>query len=346
MQIKRYALAQEETALLATREFLPFAERKYIDRATGRLVKTQFFERLAYGVFRVHRDSNKPVTVQQIAEFKAKSFGRIAVSLGSVLTERVRIKLKIDEQPVEVFATTGHSSSFRFEGKIIYLKGMAKRKIALGETPAGRTMRDLWLLGEKSVDEKLANAVEKELHEHGKHLVNCKPLMPQWLTDRFQKPLINYANRESIRPFQKKLWQLYSPIFKGESQLYFDNSKLDKLLAPPEVGKEEISILDKIDLLKRFASISRSAERQEKEEKLGVEKTEEVLKEEEEEEEQKHEEQKQEEQTENPQDLLEPDFEAHLDSLARGLFDEEKEYWLHQPEIWDDDSISGREPDD
>lgn len=347
MQIKRYALSMEEGALLATREFLPFAERDYIDRATGRLVKTQFFERVANGVFRIHRESNKPVTVHQIAEFKAKSFGRIAVSLGSVFTERVREKLKVNELPVEVFATTGHSSSFRFKGKMIYMKGMAKRKIALGETPAGRTMRDLWLLGEREFDEKLAVEVEKELQNHGKNFVHCKHLMPQWLTDRLRKPFINYANRESVRPFQKKLWQLYSPIFKGESQIYFDNSKLNKTRANSNESAKEDSLSDKLERLRRFVLQKRPEQNLDEELDKKEEREKEAAAAKEAEVEQEAAAAKEaESETDKETDAEFDAFESALEKFADGILDEEKERWLHLPESWDDDQFKGKEPDD
>lgn len=188
-QIVRYFSSLPPGTLISTRELLPFGKRGTVDWATHTLVNRQIIDRLASGVFRLRLPGNKPVSVADIAEFKARIFGRVLVSFGSVLPNEIEQLLPNLGKNTRVFAISGRTSAFQTSQSRVVLLGMARRKIALGNSEIGRAMRDLWFVGKRKRPEKdTFHCIDQVVDKHKRALPWYKPLMPQWQTDRYLYP--------------------------------------------------------------------------------------------------------------------------------------------------------------
>jgi len=94
-----------------------------------------------------------PVTLMEVVTCRAKAFGReIIQSAREIAFQRGVIETP---GPPNVFHTNGRTSKFRFGDEEIFLKGVSPRKMALGDSFVGQTIRALWHLGKDAVNENL-----------------------------------------------------------------------------------------------------------------------------------------------------------------------------------------------
>ena len=212
-QIKRYFSSLPPGTLISTRELLPFGKRGSVDWATHTLVNRQIIERLAQGVFRLRLPGNKPVSVAKIAEFKARIFGRVLVSSGTVLPEDIKHMMPGLEKDTVVFAISGRTSAFRTSKNRVVLLGMSKRKIALGNSEIGKAMRDLWFVGKRNRPSRATfEDIEPLVEKHKRALPWYKPLMPQWQTDRYLYKQFLHPLGTIPKQFHLDLWSVKEPL--------------------------------------------------------------------------------------------------------------------------------------
>lgn len=210
----RFLFGLPKGHIFTTRDLLPFARRTTIDSALSRMVRGGLLERLTRGVFRFYDSNNKKVSVKQIAAIKRKAFGRkVATVANNIrrdclprLDDRGREKLRPSQ---ETHVTDGRTSSFLMHtnGWRINLKSVSPRILALGESVAGRAMRDLWLIGNKDITLLDIQEVWEDLKPRDKAQIPAlKKLLPQWLTEILPKTPSQALEALMIRPPRRPIF--------------------------------------------------------------------------------------------------------------------------------------------
>ncbi|MBI5171384.1 MAG: DUF6088 family protein [Candidatus Obscuribacter sp.] len=215
-QILRELIAiMPKNYVFTTRELLPFASRDNVDTFLWRMVKAQQLERLARGVFREKpaKEDGLILTKEQVLAIKRRAFsGRMARADAGVLAQR-SLNSASPANDRARFLSDGSSSSFKLwpDKVTLELKRAGRRLMAMGESEAGRALRNFWLQGARrckreEVETSLANLSEKELTQ----VIALKKVMPQWLTEMLpshieasETGLISYMQNTLFR-----LWQL------------------------------------------------------------------------------------------------------------------------------------------
>lgn len=211
--LRRLIAIMPKNYVFTTRELLPFASRRSVDTFLSRMVKAQQLERLAWGVFREKPSTEDALILskEQILAIKRRAFaGRMARADAGVLNRRIA---KAASKVAFRFLTDGSSSSFKLwpEKVKVELKSAGRRLIAMGETKAGRALRNFWLQGSRQckreeVESSLSSLSEKELMQ----VVALKKIMPQWLTEMLPEHI--EASETGIVSYLKdslfKIWQL------------------------------------------------------------------------------------------------------------------------------------------
>jgi hypothetical protein len=183
-KIKRLISRLEPGALFTTRDCLCFGLRAAVDQALARLVKAQWIQRLARGVFLKPSPRTREVSPLEIARAKAASFRKCIVEHAADIALRLGLIGSGNQKPT--FSTSGRSSSFRFGSIVIHFKGTSHRKIDLGDTPAGSAMRALWHLGIDGCTFDVVSEVTRRFNHIDRQEVRQSwALLPAWLTGCF-----------------------------------------------------------------------------------------------------------------------------------------------------------------
>jgi hypothetical protein len=175
-RLKSFVLGLPRGYIFSSRELLVYAERSSVDAFTSRQVKKQFLERLTRGLFRVNKPDNPPVSVRQIAALKLRAFGKRICTIAQELNPK-------GAEDTIIFGTNGRTSSVIFQGKRIVFKTVSPRQFSLGETAAGRILRDVWLYKRQS-----QNSIRSDLwspqvsFDELKVLPFLRPTLPLWLS--------------------------------------------------------------------------------------------------------------------------------------------------------------------
>lgn len=184
-QIRQHISELPPHKLFTTRDLLNYGTRSAVDNAIHKLVKFSEIVRVVPGVFRSpHR--NEIVGITELAQVKAKSFGRTIVSYAEDVAIDLGLVVEQDANGEFFFATDGRTSSFRFGPLKIHLKGTSPRKMALGDSRVGKTIRALCYLGQERVSDGLIELAtswltESEREESG----SLCAFMPAWLSSFF-----------------------------------------------------------------------------------------------------------------------------------------------------------------
>lgn len=180
--IKRHIANLKPGDIFTTRDLLLYGTRKAVDQAIYILVEGGRIERLARGVFMKPAVTKRVVTVWEIAQVKAKAFGKRIVSHGIDAAKKAGLQEEGNAEPT--YLVDGSSSSFRFGNVVIHFKRGSKRKMILGEDRVGVAIRALWSMGRKGLSGKsvmIATEGFKRGERRKFHYV--KDLMPWWLSD-------------------------------------------------------------------------------------------------------------------------------------------------------------------
>jgi Family of unknown function (DUF6088) len=184
--IKKHILELPKGTIFSTREMLNYGRRSAVDQCLYRLVKVGRIVRLAWGVFMNEEPDIVWPSSIRVAMEKAKAFGKQvlidAVDAGKVLGLKDFGNKKI------TYAVQGHSSSFKYRGISIHLRGVCERKMALGDNSIGLAIRALWQIGRRECDlisiMKVTNKFNRS--ERLRFRQSCRN-MPAWLTNMFRK---------------------------------------------------------------------------------------------------------------------------------------------------------------
>jgi hypothetical protein len=183
LAVKQYIAKIPNAQPFATRELLPFGKRGTIDQILYLLVKRGHLERLARGVFcKLARKTQLP-TIKEIAECKARTFGKTIVTHG-IDAQKV-LKMNADGCPETTYAVAGRSGSFVTIFGRVHFHGTVHTRVQTGDSKAGLAIRALAQIGRDSCD---LYDVQTALFEFDRNdRIQLKkifpPKMPGWLSD-------------------------------------------------------------------------------------------------------------------------------------------------------------------
>lgn len=194
-RLRRYISALPQYQIFTTRELIPYGgKRSALDAALSRMVARGYLERLCRGVFRIFRSDNPTVAPREIAEIKLRAFAKRIASIAPVTAmEEPLLLIELEAESNSdlasnevVFATNGRSSRFMFGDRQIVVRGLAMRKLALGETKVGLGLRRIWLAGELAFDmDKLFTLCASFGREDWWELGKSRMFLPWWISDQF-----------------------------------------------------------------------------------------------------------------------------------------------------------------
>jgi hypothetical protein len=164
------------------RECLIYGPRNVVDQVFHRMLKQGRIVRVARGVY-IKSSAPQP-KVNEIIEVKAKAFYRTIAIHGSQAAGRLNKQFRAPEQLV--FASSGASSSFKIGNKTVRFVRTSDRKLKLGNSTIGLTIRALWHLGKKFCDTQTAALMVFDFRKNErKELRLSASIMPQWMRDCF-----------------------------------------------------------------------------------------------------------------------------------------------------------------
>lgn len=182
LAIKNHILNLPDQQLFTTRELLSYGRRSAVDKALFKMVRAGTIQRIARGVFAKQFADTSQITAEQVARIKAESFGKKFVIHCADAAHKLGLSSAKNSE--FTFAVDGRSSSFKFRGRVVHLKGISARKMRLGDNQAGQLMRATWHMGYASLTNirnwPMLVRREKQV------LIRSANLIPAWLADRFK----------------------------------------------------------------------------------------------------------------------------------------------------------------
>ncbi len=182
--IKRYIRKLPYDKPFVSRDLLVFGKRSLVDFVTHTLVKAGSIVRLARGVFCKVEDGDPFPKISEIAEAKAKAFGKTIVIHGKNALAILNIrKVARDEA---VFAVSGRTSSFKSVHGIIKFITAVPAQVQAGNEKAALYIRAMTTLGKDgyTIDDIRNGRAQFETQEYRDTVKKNYPrYMPGWLSD-------------------------------------------------------------------------------------------------------------------------------------------------------------------
>jgi len=165
--------------------FAGAGSRGAIDMTLMREVKAGTIERLGRGIYIVPKHLGHGLKATPSAESVVKLLAQEGETIG-VLGAQAAQRFGFSTQMVvrEVFATTGPTRRIRYGKRMLELKHVSPRKMALGTGPAGQALSALWYLGRHEVTPGTFNALKRKLAPaEFRRLSQAKSVMPSWMAE-------------------------------------------------------------------------------------------------------------------------------------------------------------------
>ena len=172
----------KEGQMFATRNVLCYGSRAAVDQALSRLVDEGRIRRLIRGVFMRNDPGVPDPSIEEITAFKMEVFGRRAFT--SAKNAAIKLGLiKEEKEDPNSFATNARSTSFRYKAMRISIKGMALRKLKLGDTRVGLFIRAMWHFGKYGLTNEIyRKGIDLLGSNEVLELRNNIILMPWWMS--------------------------------------------------------------------------------------------------------------------------------------------------------------------
>ena len=167
----------------ATRELLRFGKRGTLDQILYLLVKNGDLIRLARGVFcKLPRKTALP-TVQEIAECKAKTFGKIIVVHG--IDAMKTLKMQTNGCADTTYAVAGRSGSFSTIHGRVFFHGTVHTRVETGNGKPGLAIRALAQLGKDRCDLYDVQTALIDINSIERRILKKEfpQKMPGWMSD-------------------------------------------------------------------------------------------------------------------------------------------------------------------
>lgn len=159
--VRRFINQLPPRRIFVTRELLTYGSRKNIDWITSFLVATDEIVRLARGVFVKFEIGMVLPSIQEIAEAKARAFGKKIIPTMANHAEKyglsqpykfdARRKQIPDEDGVAQYSVVGCKSDFNTIHGRVKFKNIAPRKFFLNEEKVGKLLLALWHATDRAV---------------------------------------------------------------------------------------------------------------------------------------------------------------------------------------------------
>lgn len=204
--VVRYISMLPPGQIFTTRELLQFVERRApLDYFLCMQVKAGVLERLARGVFRRFRKSNRIIPDTEISAIKRFAFAGRCLPARLLTNPSKSDSITLyTQQPepryqddIRFLSLAGNSNflsqqfidfdfdkgySIRFSR--IKMRAIGNRKAILGETEAGRVFRAIWLNGEDLCTPEVVRAAYASLSRRERQVVaSLRQFLPQWISD-------------------------------------------------------------------------------------------------------------------------------------------------------------------
>lgn len=174
--LRRFLSSLPPGTIFATRDLLCFAKRTTVDSFLIRLLEENQIERLTPGLYRTKPAKQDQVKEEEIVQAKLRAFARESPG-----------KLSNKMHHTSVYLTSGSNSSLTLTAKAVKveLKKIGPRKLALGQSRVGMTLRGFWMQGKSNCKEEDIAAFLMTLSRNERiEIAKMKRLLPQWLIDR------------------------------------------------------------------------------------------------------------------------------------------------------------------
>lgn len=183
-QIRRHLYNIEEDTLISIRRLLIYGTRRAVDGAVGRLVRAGLLQRVARGLYIKPSGMGVEFSDFEIAEAKARGFGKGIYTHGDVLAAEMGITKPLDVAARRSFAVEGSSSSFDSVNGRINLRSVCRRYLVLGERKIGRIARALITLRKDACLPQNVEPILRSLSRLERALLaGCAQWLPGWLSD-------------------------------------------------------------------------------------------------------------------------------------------------------------------
>lgn len=140
-------------------------------------------DRLGRGVYVVPKPLGHGLKATPSAESVVKMLIQEGEQVG-VLGAQAAQRFGLSTQMVvrDVFATTGSARRIRYGKRVLELKHVSPRKMALGTGPAGQALAALWYLGRREVTPSTFKVLNRKLAPaEFQRLSRAKSAMPAWM---------------------------------------------------------------------------------------------------------------------------------------------------------------------
>lgn len=190
--VRRFINKLPPRRIFVTRELLTYGTRKSIDWLTWSMVAEEELVRLARGVFVKYEEGMKMPSMQEIAEAKARAFGKLIIPTMKSLAKKHGLKKPktvdrrkreiADNEEVAQFSVVGCKGDFKtIHGKVKF-NSLAPRKFFLYQEKVGKTILAMWHASKIATyskknfqDKQKFNRLEK------KRMMEFSAWAPSWL---------------------------------------------------------------------------------------------------------------------------------------------------------------------
>ncbi len=180
--VRRHVNRMDYGQPFSIRDLLAYGRRKTIDQYIYLMVKEGYLVRLAAGVLMKAGPCTPRPSAEEVAEVKARAFGRKIAIHGADGARKLGLNSKGNRDVI--FYTNGHSTSFRYGSIRVHLKMTSQRRLEISDAEGGLVVRALWYRGRRHVTSLAAERVCRELtHIQRQEIRKKVRSFPQWLGD-------------------------------------------------------------------------------------------------------------------------------------------------------------------
>ncbi|SRR5579883_1747937 len=193
--IKRSIMQLLPGEMFTTRDMLHYGNRNAVDQCLSRLVKDDILRRLIPGVF-MRNDAGVPnPPMHEIIKVKIESFGRKLFTSAKNAAKKIGlVQGSVDDTE---YATDGRSTTFHYSGIRITVKGLAPRKLAMGDSKIGLIIRGFWGVGKLVLTELMvSNVVASCFRDEKEQLWELIDIMPWWMSNFLTSKRIYWKDRK------------------------------------------------------------------------------------------------------------------------------------------------------
>lgn len=179
LQMTRFVNQLKPGQIFVTGDCVNFGSRDAVDQWLSRQVRKGRLLRVARGAFVLNVPGIQLPSTEEIAEAKAKRFGKKLFTHGvNALKEFFVFE---SEATKNSFATDGATTSFESVHGRISLQTYAPRKLTLGDTTVGKLIRALWHHRKPEITTRLWHAVREVIGRTERQaLFNSCHILPEW----------------------------------------------------------------------------------------------------------------------------------------------------------------------